>query len=287
MNGKRAYWKLLMASAGVGLLITNCTIKSATDAGTAGSGDGACTVGSRHAGCTCTGNVIGAQTCLADGTYGACVCATDTGGTGGTSSVGGTSSTGGSAMVGAAGEPVTTFGGAGGYAGSIAVAGSGGPGGVAATACDTGLKSDDCYDCLSKLCAAQWDACAADNETTVAQPGDPYCLSQGMSADPGQIELILNCVANERAKGLVKRDVVRACGATTGDSADPQYFLWAPEDMTPATKDLMNCMADAPSTAPADAGAWANDPNNFPEDGGALAPWPACTCAKISCTGPQ
>jgi len=281
MNGKRSYWKLLVAAAGAGLLITNCTVTT-SDSGSGGTGSGTCTVGSKITGCTCAGNVVGSQTCLTDGTYGACVCASsETGGSGGS-----TSATGGGSSAGSAGTGTSTGGShaggtssTGGYAGSaIGAAGEGG-----AAACDAGIDPTDCYSCLNALCMKQWSACVAETEKTVTQ-GAPYCMSS-MQDGSGQIERVLDCITTERAKGLVKRDVVRACGATVGDSPDPQFFLWAPEEMTQATTDLMNCMADAPGTPTAMAGAWAHPPNiSDDENATPLKPWDDCTCAKISCT---
>jgi hypothetical protein len=258
MNGKRTYWQLLLASAGVGLLITNCTVKSASDSGT-------CTVGSKTSGCTCAGNVIGSQTCLADGTYGACVCAAENGGTGGsTSTTGGTTSTNGGTSNG--GSTATTTAGSGGYAGS-----SGGTTGEAGAAA---IDPTDCGACLATLCPTQWQACEA----------DPQCLS-AMTDGSGQYERIIACVDGQRANGLVKRDVVRGCGVTIGASPDPDLIsAWAPEGMAATTTNLLNCMADAPGAAPA---SWANDDANYPLDAQMVpqpAPWPAGTCAKLACT---
>jgi hypothetical protein len=290
MNSMRSYWKWLMASAGAGLLFTNCTIKSSTDGGSAGTGDGSCTVGTKHSGCTCPGNAIGSQTCLADGTFGSCECA-DSGSSGASSTSGGAAPTGGSTAVAGTGGTATTTAGAGGYSGGGGSAGVasavGGAGAGGAAACDSGIDPTDCYSCLSTLCAPEWAACEAENETTVAS-GAPYCLSKGASADPGQIELVLDCVTNVRAMGtLAKRDAVRTCGSSVGATADPANFeSWAPPQMTAATTSLMNCMADAPGTPSSMAGAWANDPTNFPESASPL-PWDACTCAKIACTSAQ
>jgi hypothetical protein len=111
--------------------------------------------------------------------------------------------------------------------------------------------------------------------------GGRYCLSQGATADPGQIELIMTCITSERAKGVVKRDAVRACGSTIGANANPNFFVWAPDDMTPATEALMNCMADKPDEVD-NQGAWATDPSNFPASG--PRPWDDMTCAKLACT---
>jgi hypothetical protein len=79
----------------------------------------------------------------------------------------------------------------------------------------------------------------------------------------------------------VKRDAVRACGSSLGKSADPQFFEWAPQGMTPTTEALMNCMADKPDEVD-NIGAWATDPNNFPSTG--PRPWDDMTCAKLACT---
>ncbi len=273
MNSKWSYLKLLVVGAGVSLFITNCTVTT-SDGGSGGTGSGSCVPGNKVTGCTCSGNVVGSQTCLADGTFGACVCASSgDAGSGGT-----TAATGGSASAGTAGS-TTTSGGTGGassgYAGETADAGAGG-----APACDSGIDPTDCYSCLSALCTKQWNACLAETEKTAT--GQSYCISSTQDGS-GQIERVFDCITGERAKGLVKRDVVRACGATVGDSADPQYFLWAPEEMTQATTDLMNCMADVPGeTTP---GTWAHAPNiSDDENATPLRPWDDCTCAKISCT---
>ena len=264
MNSKLSMWKLIFGVAGMGLLITNCTIKTESDNGdNAGSGNtasGTCTPGKKVNGCTCSGNVIGYQLCSDEGTYGACVCATNT--EGGASSGGATSYAGGAGAAAVNGGATT-----------VGDAGAGG---------DPGLVIDptDCGTCLATLCAPEWAACEADNETTVLTAGDPYCLSQGTTAAPGQMELILDCIATERANGLVKRDAVRACGSSIGQSADPDFFVWAPPDMTPATEAVMNCMADA---ADEDMpGDWANDPTNYPAAG--PLPWNDMTCAKLACT---
>lgn len=285
MNSKWSYLKLLVASAGASLFITNCTVTT-SDGGTGGTASGTCTPGSKVTGCTCSGNVIGSQTCQQDGTFAACVCASSgEGGSGGTTT---TTNTGGSSSAGTAGTTTTTTGGTSGAAGNgngYAGEGIGEAGAGGTAACDSGIDPTDCYMCLSALCTKQWAACTAETEKTAT--GDSYCISSN-SDGSGQIERVFDCITGERAKGLVKRDVVRACGATIGDSPDPQYFLWAPEEMTQATTDLMNCMADAPTTPAAMAGAWAHPPNvtDDPEDPNPipLKPWDDCTCAKISCT---
>ncbi len=266
MNSKRSMWTLVFAALGACVSVTNCTVQS----------DDTCTAGKKKSGCECPGNAVGSQTCLDDGTYGACDCpgvnqaGSANGGGAGASNAG--AANGGASYAGTAGYTSN--------AGAAAVeAGAGGEAGQGGLVIDP----TDCYSCLTQLCAAEWDACAMDNEDTVANAGDAYCLSKSTTADPGQIELIVDCITTERAKGLVKRDAVRACGSTIGMSADPQFFVWAPADMTPATEQLVNCMADAPDeTMP---GTWATDANNFPASG--PRPWDDGTCAKLACTSDE
>ena len=296
MNGKRSYWKLLMASAGVGLFITNCTIKSATDDGTGNGGvgnasSGSCTAGTRVSGCIClSDNHVSSQLCGSDGLYGACDCAASS--TGGTSSAGGTTSTAGT--TGTAGT-TSTGGTTGGYSGSGGSSGSSTAGTGGASMCSTGITTaDDCYDCLAKACATELAACAAEDEGHVDPDTGDYCLKNNPMADDGQMDSILNCIAMEQGKPgttVVKRDVVRACGSSIGTNADPTtQFIWAPPTMTAATKNLMNCMADAPAAAMPGAWADSNDPASFAQDpdGGfpTPLPWADCTCAKTSCTTP-
>src|SRR4051812_28926602 len=99
MNIKRSYFKLLIASAGVGLFLANCTFKE-SDGDGKGNGNGgdpgteACTKGDKHAGCACPDALVGYQVCSSEGVYGSCVCP-DGSGTGGTSNnEGGTPSAG-------------------------------------------------------------------------------------------------------------------------------------------------------------------------------------------------
>ncbi|HEY5375709.1 MAG TPA: hypothetical protein VIK01_18650 [Polyangiaceae bacterium] len=283
MNSKRSIWKLLLGGASLGLFFTNCTIQNASDKGSAGDtgtaatgnvASGSCTPGNKVNGCTCTGNVIGYQTCLADGTYSGCSCAAPINGEGGAPPENGGAS-------GVAGTPS----GGGGYAGTYVAPGAGAPGDAGAAGV-AGLQLDptDCTDCLSKLCTAEFDACAMEDETSPPDPQQPaqYCLSS-MGDGSGQIEEIISCITTERANGLVKRDAVRACGSTIGASADPMFFVWAPPNMTPATEALVNCMADDPNET--NPGSWATDPNNFPAAG--PLPWSAGTCAKFSCTSAE
>ena len=268
MNSMRSMWKLFLGVACVGLLVTNCTIK--TD-DSMDDDTGGCTPGKKKDCSACDNGVTGSQTCQEDGAYGACVCP---GSVNGGASSGGASNTAGASSGGATA----------GYGGTTSDAGAtssaAGEGGEAGGG-DLPIDPSDCYSCLTQLCAAEWAFCAADNETTVVNSGDPYCLSESATADPGQIELIMSCITTERAKGLVKRDVVRACGSSLGLSADPKFFAWAPQAMTPATEALMNCMADKPDEVD-NQGAWATDPSNFPASG--PRPWDDMTCAKLACT---
>jgi hypothetical protein len=265
MNHKQSLSKLLLGVAGVGLLVTNCTIKSSMDAGSSGntfSGD--CSpAGKMFNGCVCPGSVQSYQVCQADGTYSPCVCPDTTGG-GGASSAGATSSAG--------------TGGALSYAG--ASAGGASPGEAGAAGAEA--ISTDCLTCLTQLCGPEWDACNLNDENN-PDPDGNYCISSNLDGS-GQIEaIIVDCITTERAKGLVKRDAVRACGSSIGKSADPSFFKWAPVGMTPETEALMNCMADAPDeTTP---GAWATNSSNFPASG--ARPWDDGTCAKIACTSGQ
>jgi hypothetical protein len=280
MNSKQSIWKLLFACAGVGFLVTNCTIQSASDKGSAGDtgsaatgniSSGECTAGHKLTGCTCPGKLTGYQVCGSDGTYvQSCVCpAAGEGGApadnGGASSV--------------AGKPS-----GGGYAGTYVApeAGSAGEGGSAGVA--GVIDPTDCTGCLVQKCAVEWGFCSVEDENSPPDPDFPndYCLSSTADGS-GQIEQIMDCITAQRAMGLVKRDVVRACGSSIGASASTTFFVWAPKTMTAATEALMNCMADDPNeTVP---GAWATDSNNFPPAG--PLPWSDGTCAKLSCTSAE
>ena len=281
MNSKLSIWKLLLAGASVGLFVTNCTIKSTSDDGAAGDtgtaaagniSNGSCKKGDTLNGCDCPGKLTGYQICGSSGTYApSCTCPA-VGEGGAPAENGGASSGGGS----------TT---SGGYSGAY-VAGNTGAAGDAGAAGVAGIVLDptDCTDCLSKLCAPEFDACSMEDEKSPPDPqqADQYCLSS-MGDGSGQIEKIITCITTERAKGLVKRDAVRACGSTIGMSADPQFFVWAPPNMTAATEALVNCMADDPNET--NPGAWATDSSNFPDTG--PLPWSAGTCAKFSCTSAE
>jgi len=268
MNSKRSMWKVILGVVGVGLLVTNCTIKTDDD------DSNACTAGEKKSGCECPGNAVGYQTCQADGTFDACFCSGVN--IGGGSNGGGSGTAGTSSAAGSAGE--STSGGASGSAGAGA---EGGEAGAAPIVTDP----NDCYDCLTKLCAPEWELCTAEDEDNPQDPenapGD-YCLSKEIDGS-GQIESVLACVEGERAKGSVNREIVRACGASLGKSADPSFFLWPPDQMTAVTASLVNCMADAPTEI--EPGTWA-DSSNIPTSG-SPKPWLDGTCAKLSCTSDQ
>ena len=128
---------------------------------------------------------------------------------------------------------------------------------------------------MAALCPQQWQACEADEQ----------CLSANADGS-GQYEKIQNgCIEPERLNGVVKRDVVRGCGVSVGQSTDPNFNQdWAPAIMAASTTALMNCMAMGPKNPDA---SWANDPKNFPIDQNNMVqpvPWPAGTCAKLACT---
>lgn len=269
MNIKRSYFKLLMASAGVGLFLANCTVKN--------SSDESCEKGDKDVGCDCPGGLTGYQECDSDGVFGSCVCPDDNSGAGrNNSGVGGKSALvdGGAGNEG--GEPSTPSGGkastggtsAGGAGGAATVtAGAGGEGGDGPVVSPTYVT---CEDCLADVCQAQLDACLADAQ----------CFSVDGDGS-GEYEAISECIEAERASGVAKRDAVRGCGVTLGASSDPDLVsLWAPQGMAPTTTNLLNCLATSSSETPnAD---WANDPNNFPN--GVPTAWPEDSCAKLACT---
>lgn len=269
MNSKRSMWKLLVSVACVGLFVTNCTIKTDSDDDSSG-----CTPGNKKECSACNG-VTGTQTCQDDGSYGECVCPGSS--TGGGSS-GGSSSTGGSSSSSGGKSSTAGYGGNWTAAGaSSAAAGEGGAGGEG-----NGIDPTDCVGCLNQKCAVEWDQCVAEDETNPETPGN-YCLSSNLDGS-GQIEGILDCIENERKSGLVKRDVVRACGSSLGQSTDPSFFEWPPTDMTGATTQVLNCMADAPDEV-VKPGRWADDTNIPPS--GSPKPWLDDTCAKLACTSAQ
>lgn len=264
MNIKRSYFKLLMASAGVGLFLANCTVKNASD----DTGEG-CEKGDKDSGCDCPGGLTGYQVCDSDGVFGSCVCPDDNSGTAGKSgNTGGTSNAGGEPNMSTAGKTYTA--GAGGEAPvDPAAGGAGGEGGAPTFDFDP----DDCESCLQVLCATELSACLAD-DTNV-----PSCFDQ--------YQAIIGCIDDQRVSGLVKRDIVRACGVNIGSG--PVASLndaWQPAGLTDEATNLLNCMATSSSEEPnAD---WANADENYPLDANnmlAPTPWPEDSCAKLSCTG--
>jgi len=289
MNSKRSMWKLLAGVAGVGFLFTNCTIKSATDddsnAGAGNTTNGSCSpVGMKVTGCTCPpNNLVSYQVCTEAGIYGECVCAAagtagaGNGGAsnGGASNVAGTANGGASDTAGAGGS-TTDAGASSSAAGENGEGGEGGEGGVG----PVGIDPTDCYGCLNQLCAVEWDFCVAEDEKHPDISGK-YCLSENADGT-GQIEAVLACIEAERSNGLVKRDAVRACGSSLGKSTDPSFFEWPPEEMTPVTAQVLNCMADSPDEV-IKPGRWA-DSTNIPTDGSSPTPWLDMTCAKLACT---
>src|SRR6187551_48742 len=121
MNSKRSMWKVLLGVVGVGLLVTNCTIRT----------DDGCTPGKKRNCDACENNVTGTQTCLEDGTYDACYCPGSV--TGGASNGGGSNagaSAGGASSAGASSDSAGT-GGATMTEGGASAAGEGGAGGEA------------------------------------------------------------------------------------------------------------------------------------------------------------
>jgi len=265
MNIKRSYFKLLMASAGVGLFLANCTVKN--------SSDDSCEKGDKDTGCDCPGGLTGYQVCDSDGVFGSCVCPDDNSGAGTAgknSSTAGTSTDEGGAPSSSGGKTGYTAGtDAGGVAPVTGGAGAGGEGGAPTFDFDP----DDCESCLQVLCATELSACLADDQNV------PSCIDQ--------YQAIIGCIDDERVDGLVKRDVVRACGVNIGSGPVASLnAAWQPAGLTDEATNLLNCMATSSSEEPnAD---WANADENYPLDANnmlAPTPWPADSCAKLSCTG--
>jgi hypothetical protein len=259
MNIKRSYFKLLIASAGVGLILANCTVKESDE----------CSRGDKDSGCDCPGNAKGYQVCDSDGVYGECICPDpNTAGTGGTTNTAGTNGSTGGTSNDQGGMPsggMTHAAGAG--AGGDA-AGNGGAGGEGGAGFPDYME--DCQACLMDICQTEFDACFADEQ----------CFSAA-SDGSGEYEAISTCIETARADGLVKRDAVRGCGVTFGASPDPDLAsLWAPQTMAATTTNLLNCLATS-NSQPTNAD-WANDPANFPNN--VPAPWPEDSCAKLACT---
>jgi hypothetical protein len=264
MKSMRSSFALLLSTFGAMVLVANCTVKEGSSDGAGGDPDTGCVKGKKRTGCACPGNIEGSQTCGSDGTYGACDCpGTNTGGTSANNNGGDTSTTGGT--KGYAGTS-TTGGTGNGTGGDETVPADGGAGG-AAGAGPVVDPTANCEDCLAALCPTQWDACLA----------DPDCVDDDGSGQ--YADIMIGCIEPERANGVVTRDKVRGCGFTMGVSSDPNTIdVWAPEPMAQSTADLMNCMAMGKAMPDA---SWANDPDNFPN--GMPKPWPAGTCAKLSC----
>jgi len=277
MNIKRSYFKLLTASAAVGLFLANCTVKN--------SSDDSCEKGDKHLGCDCRGGLTGYQLCDSDGVFGSCVCPDDNSGAGtsnsstagkSNSSTGGTSDSQGGEPASNGGKTYTAGTDAGGVAAvNGGAGGAGGEGGAPLT-----FDSEDCESCLQVLCANELSACLAKE----------MCFAQ--------YQAVIGCIDDQRVDGLVKRDVVRACGVnvsncfgdpimcTTNPNADLQA-LWAPEEMVPEATNLINCMATSASDPKGPNADWANSDDNFPLDNNnmiAPTPWPQDSCAKLSCT---
>ncbi|HVY31444.1 MAG TPA: hypothetical protein VHB79_33050 [Polyangiaceae bacterium] len=256
MKSMRSSFALLFTSLGASLLFANCTLKSVDD-GT----DTTCSAGAtRH--CACTNGDEGAQQCNSKGSgYGECKCdgSITVGGSSSNttnnneSGAGNETSTGGKG-----GTSSTTAGTSAGGAEPTSEAGAGGGGGEA-PAID---PATDCDNCISMQCATQYEACATNADC------------------PDQYAAVLDCITTARGDGLVKRDVVRGCGGSLGSNpapSTPSDFEWAPAQMDPTTTALLNCMA----SGDAEDLTWANSESNFSPT---VAPWPAGTCAKLSCT---
>ena len=261
MNIKRSYFKLLMASATVGLFLANCTVKNSTDE--------SCEKGDKDTGCDCPGSLTGYQVCNSDGVFGECICPDDNSnaGTGNTSTAGKNSSGG---TDGEGGETTSTGGKtttAGTDSGGGVAPVTGGAGGEGGAAPINFVPTDpnNCEECLDALCKAEYDACVDDTS----------CFDQYLE--------IIDCIDKERETGLVKRDAVRACGTSIGATSSGNVSaIWPPPPMRPAMTDLLNCLATSASDPKGPNPDWANDPNNFPAAG--PTPWPEDSCAKFSCT---
>jgi hypothetical protein len=259
MKTKRSMWMALLCAAGAGLLVTNCTVKS----------DDGCDPGEKRTGCVCEGDKSeGYQVCSSEGVYGGCECSPQNVAGGSNAGGGGSNAGGGGAS---AGETSVA-----GQGGALGEAGEGGVGGEAGVGGEGGAPAEDCVTCLSDLCGPEFDECALEDENSALTPGE-YCLSSKIDGS-GQIEKILSCIDELRKTGVAKREAVRSCGASLGSSSSPTFSDWPPPTMTPATEQVMNCMADAPTEA--NPGAWAGDDV-------VSTPWVDGTCAKLACTSAQ
>lgn len=277
MKSARSVLKLVLSSAVTLLLASHCVVKTNTD--------DTCEINTFKL-CTCASGESGKKACNAQGTgYGACICDGTNPGTGGSNTTGGSnasggsgetsggsasgggSSTGGSSPKGGSansGGSATTTGGAGNSGGAndaggggVSDAGSGGDGG--------GATGDSCIDCLSMKCGDELDACLADE----------LCISPD-SDGSGQFEQVSICVESQRPMGSVKRQALRDCGTMVSQNLNAG---WPPEDMTPATLNLINCLATG-SSGLATSNDWAADEN-------LMQKWVAGTCAQLACTSAQ
>jgi hypothetical protein len=245
MKSKRSFLKLCAASIGTLVLVSNCVIKSSTDDGVS------CSAGATVA-CSCEGSsVSGTKTCNSLGNaFSLCVCVSGAGGatgTGGASSTSGAPGTSGTTATGGTGTSGST--GTGGVAGEAGT--SGGDAGAA------GSPFDNCDECVSLNCDAEFSAC------------------QGTCLD--QYGAIAACMEDKRTAADVKRAGLRDCGdEVLGQQAGT---AWPPPGMDPATTDLVNCMASGASPA---NNSWADTTNI--DANGVSTPWPADSCAKLACT---
>jgi hypothetical protein len=257
MKSKRTSVAFLLATFGGLLLFANCTVKTV-------DGGDTCTKGETST-CSC-GTNKGNQTCTSKGTWGVCECGSVNNNGGSSNNAGEGNASGTTNKAGNSGGGTTSNGGTTSYAGDttaggeppVANGGAGGEGGAGPV-----IDPADCDSCLQQLCPNQMTTCL----------NNDVCLNQYAS--------ISACIEDARKMGLVKRDAVRGCGVTIGQSADPDVIdAWAPEGMDPDTTALINCMAGGMPDAP--TADWANNDANFPN--GVPAPWPMGTCAKLACT---
>jgi hypothetical protein len=109
-------------------------------------------------------------------------------------------------------------------------------------------------------CDKEFDACFA----------DPMCFSGDPDA-PGQYEQVIECVEQRRTMQAVKRIDLRTCGQIIGNRTG-----WPPDGMTPATTDIINCMATGQTMIPMN-NSWADNAN-------ITQVWPPMSCAKLACT---
>lgn len=182
---------------------------------------------------------------------------TSGGGSGGSDSGGGTGggdsggSGGGDAGSGG-GDP----GGAGGMSGAAGAAGmSGGGAGGAPT-------YEECLDCLLERCPNELEDCL---------DSDVCSNEQGT----GQYDFFAECVEAERPFGSINRTLLRECGNQVIEG----QVIWPPEGMSPATRDLINCLATGVADVNPDM------PNNdWADDEQITQPWAAESCARLACT---